>query len=148
VGGYEELTQPARIRQVDEGVEPRWHLVPTGAVARSQRRRAVRARVELPVRIPWAGGTLEGTTLDLSEAGARVLVDGWGLPPERGARVEITVSLEDTTAVDLRAEIVRTQERGAQWILAMRFVDAPERDEDRLRRRVFQALREHRAAEG
>jgi hypothetical protein len=30
----------------------------------------------------------------------------------------------------------------------MRFVDAPERDEDRLRRRVFQALREHRAGEG
>jgi c-di-GMP-binding flagellar brake protein YcgR len=148
VGGYEELTLPARIRQVDEGVEPRWHLVPTGAVARSQRRRAVRARVELPVRIPWAGGTLEGTTLDLSEAGARVLVDGWGLPPERGARVEITVTLEDTTAVDLRAEIVRTQERGAQWILAMHFVDAPERDEDRLRRRVFQALRAHRAGEG
>jgi PilZ domain len=148
VGGYEELTLPARIRQVDEGVEPRWHLVPTGSVARSQRRRAVRAWVELPVLIPWAGGTLKGSTLDLSEAGARVLVDGWGLPPERGVRIEITVAFEDTTAVDPRAEIVRTQERGAQWILAMRFVDAPERDEDRLRRRVFQALREHRAAEG
>jgi hypothetical protein len=148
VGGYEELTLPARIRQVEAGDEPRWHLVPTGQVARSQRRRAVRAWVELPVLIPWAGGTLTGNTLDLSEAGARVLVDGWGLPPERGVRIEISVTFEDASAVDLRAEIVRTQERGAQWILAMRFVGPPERDEDRLRRRVFQALREHRPAEG
>ena len=147
VGGYEELTLPAKIRQVEEGEEPRWHLVPTGPVAASQRRRAVRAWVELPVVLPWAGATLTGRTLDLSEAGARVLVDGWGLPPERGVRTEVSISLEDKVVVDLRCEIVRNQPRGAQWILAMRFLDVAERDEDRLRKRVFQALREHRLQE-
>ena len=147
VGGYEELTLPAKIRQVEEGEQPLWHLVATGPVARSQRRRAVRAWVELPVVLPWAGATLTGRTLDLSEAGARVLVDGWGLPPERGVRTELTISLEDKSVVDLRCEIVRNQPRGAQWILAMRFLDVAERDEDRLRRRVFQALREHRLQE-
>ena len=97
--------------------------------------------------LPWAGATLTGRTLDLSEAGARVLVDGWGLPPERGVRTEVSISLEDKVVVDLRCEIVRNQPRGAQWILAMRFLDVAERDEDRLRKRVFQALREHRLQE-
>jgi hypothetical protein len=144
VGGYEELTLPAKIRQVEEGEEPRWHLAPTGPVARSQRRRAVRAWVELPVVLPWAGATLSGRTLDLSEAGARVAVDGWGLPPERGIRTEVSITLDDKSVIDLTCEIVRNQTGGPQWILAMRFLDVSERDEDRLRRRVFQALREHR----
>jgi hypothetical protein len=148
VGGYEELTLPATIRQVEEGERPLWHLAPTGPVARSQRRRAVRAWVELPVVVPWGGATLTGRTLDLSEAGARVLVDGWGLPPERGVRTHVSITFEDRSILDLRCEIVRHQERGAQWILAMRFLDVSERDEDRLRRRVFQALREHRLREG
>ena len=147
VGGYEELTLPAKIRQVEEGEEPRWHLAPTGPVARSQRRRAVRAWVELPVVLPWAGATLTGKTADLSEAGARVLVDGWGLPPERGVRTRLSITLDDKSVIDLNAEIVRNQTRGVQWILAMRFLDVSERDEDRLRKRVFQALREHRLQE-
>lgn len=147
VGGYEELTLPAKIRQVEEGEEPLWHLAPTGPVARSQRRRAVRAWVELPVVLPWAGATLTGATADLSEAGARVLVDGWGLPPERGVRTQLSITLDDKSIVDLTAEIVRNQVRGAQWILAMRFLDVSEHDEDRLRKRVFQALREHRLQE-
>jgi hypothetical protein len=147
VGGYEELTLPAKIRQVEEGEEPLWHLAPTGPVARSQRRRAVRAWVELPVVLPWAGATLTGKTADLSEAGARVLVDGWGLPPERGVRTRLSITLDDKSIIDLNAEIVRNQTRGAQWILAMRFLEVSEHDEDRLRKRVFQALREHRLQE-
>jgi c-di-GMP-binding flagellar brake protein YcgR len=147
VGDYQELTLPAHVRQVDEGQEPLWHLVPAGPVARSQRRRAVRAWVELPVVVLWAGATLSGKTLSLSEAGARVMVDGWGLPPERGVRTELSMSFEDKSILDLRCEIVRNQTRGAQWILAMRFLDVPEQDEDRLRRRVFRALREQRLQE-
>jgi c-di-GMP-binding flagellar brake protein YcgR len=107
----------------------------------------VRAWVELPVVMPWAGATLTGATADLSEAGARVLVDGWGLPPERGVRTQISISLEDKSVIDLSCEIVRNQTRGSQWILAMRFLDVSERDEDRLRKRVFRALREHRLQE-
>jgi c-di-GMP-binding flagellar brake protein YcgR len=41
--------------------------------------------------------------------------------------------------------VVRTQARGAQWIMSIRFLDIQEKDQDRVRRRVFQALREERA---
>src|SRR3954451_25262168 len=36
VGGHEERTLPATISEVEEGVEPRWHLRVTGAAERSQ----------------------------------------------------------------------------------------------------------------
>src|SRR3954463_9089895 len=45
VAGNEERTLPARIVEVDAGERPRWHLAPTGPAQRSQRRKAVRARV-------------------------------------------------------------------------------------------------------
>jgi c-di-GMP-binding flagellar brake protein YcgR len=41
---------------------------------------------------------------------------------------------------------VRTQARGARWVMSIRFVDVQEKDQDRVRRRVFQALREERAS--
>jgi c-di-GMP-binding flagellar brake protein YcgR len=40
---------------------------------------------------------------------------------------------------------VRTQARGARWVISIRFVNMQERDQDHVRRRVFQALREERA---
>ena len=46
----------------------------------------------------------------------------------------------------LHGEIVWTSIRGAQWLMAMKFVDVPEKAADTLRRRVFQALRDERAA--
>jgi PilZ domain len=145
VGSDGELTLPARIALVDEGDQPRWHLVPTGPTERSQRRRAVRGRVELPVAIPWAGAQLLGWTVDISEAGMRALMDPWGLPPEAGTRLAATVDLGQAS-VDLHGEIVWQNSRGLQWLLAMRFDDVSEGDGDLLRRRVFQALREERAA--
>jgi len=41
--------------------------------------------------------------------------------------------------------VVRTQARGARWVMSIRFVNIQEKDQDRVRRRVFQALREERA---
>jgi hypothetical protein len=41
---------------------------------------------------------------------------------------------------------VWTSDRGAQWLLALKFEDVPEKAADALRRRVFQALRDERAA--
>jgi c-di-GMP-binding flagellar brake protein YcgR len=35
--------------------------------------------------------------------------------------------------------------RGARWVISIRFTNMQEKDQDRLRRRVFQALREERA---
>ena len=48
---------------------------------------------------------------------------------------------------DLRAkaQVVRTHARGARWIISANFVAIQEKDQDRVRRRVFQALREERA---
>lgn len=144
VGGDEERTLPAKIVEVEPGAEVRWHLVATGPAERSQRRKAVRARVALPVYLPWLDGQLVGETVDLSEAGLRALVDGWGLPPEPGTRLEVSLTLADEVLY-LRGEVVRQQSNGARWLLSMRLLDVPERDGDVLRRRVFQALREERA---
>lgn len=145
IGGYEERTLPGKIAQVETGPEPRWHLAATGPAERSQRRKAVRARVELPVVLPWAGAELTGTSVDVSEAGMRALVDGWGLPPQSGTPMRVTITL-DKDFVDLRGEVVWQADRGAQWLMAMRFDDVPEHTADLLRRRVFEALRAERAA--
>jgi hypothetical protein len=145
IGGYEERTLPAKIAGVDAGEDPRWHLAATGPAERSQRRKAVRARVELPVILPWAGGELTGSTVDLSEAGMRALVDGWGLPPESGTPMQVTITV-DKAFVDLHGVLVWQADRGAQWLMAMRFDDVHEKDADLLRKRVFEALRDERAA--
>jgi len=144
VGEQEELALPARIDEVDAGEQPRWRLTPTGPAERSQRRRSVRAHVELPVVIPWLDGQMTGATLDLSEAGTRVLVDGWGLPPEPGTRLRLNLTLGEAL-LDLRGELVWQRARGVQWVLAVHFDDVPERDADRLRRRVFEELRAERS---
>ncbi len=43
------------------------------------------------------------------------------------------------------AEVVRYQWRGSRWALSLRCPDLPEEEQDRLRRRVFRAMREDRA---
>ena len=145
VDGYEERTLPAKISGVDdENDDVLWNLAATGPAERSQRRRSVRARVELPVSMPWAGGLLTGNTVDLSEAGMRVLVDGWGLPPDPGTHTDLTLTLEER-ALHLRGEILRQTVTGPRWLLSLRFFDVPEVEEDALRRRVFKALRDERA---
>jgi hypothetical protein len=147
VGGHEERTLPAKISEVEEGVEPRWHLAVTGAPQRSQRRKAVRARVDLAVLMPWAGAQMTGKTVDLSEAGMRALMDGWGLPPDPGTQLPVSLTL-DEVVLDLRGEVVWHNDRGGQWMMAVRFDDVPERAADLLRRRVFETLRAERALTG
>lgn len=145
-GESEERSLPARVAAVDEGDVPRWHLTVTGPTRRSQRRKAVRVAVDLPVTMPWAGGLAAGLTEDLSEAGLRARVDGWGVAPDPGTRIRLDVTLDAAEgALDVAGEVVRLQVRGAQWLLSVRFLDLTERDEDRLRRRVFAAMREERA---
>ena len=144
VSGDEERMLSAAVTGVETGGGARWHLAVSGPSERSQRRRTVRARVELPVAIPWAGGEMVGHTLDLSEAGTLVLVDGWGVPPEPGDLVVVGLDL-DGTVLDVSGHVVRQQFRSVQWLLAIHFTDTLERVQDRLRQRVFQALREERA---
>jgi hypothetical protein len=145
IGGQEERTLAGTISQIDRGADPRWHLAVSGQAERSQRRKAVRARVSVPVIIPWAGSQMTGSTVDLSEGGMRALMDGWGVPLDPGTPSQVSLTLDDAL-VHLHGEIVWTSIRGAQWLLAMRFVDVPEKAADTLRRRVFKALRDERAA--
>jgi len=145
IGGQEERTLTGTVSQIESTTDPRWHLKVSGQAERSQRRKAVRARVAVPVIIPWAGSQMEGKTVDLSEGGMRALMDGWGVPMDPGTPTQVSLTLDDAL-VHLHGEIVWTSIRGAQWLMAMKFVDVPEKAADTLRKRVFQALRDERAA--
>ncbi len=135
---------PAVVSTVERGAVPRWHLAVTGPAEPMQRREAVRARLALPVTVEVNGTDLEGEALDLSEGGVRAVMDAFGNPPLPGTVVPLTVHLEDGV-VAAPAEVVRHQTRGTRWAVSLRFVDLPEKEQDRLRRRVFQAMREERA---
>jgi c-di-GMP-binding flagellar brake protein YcgR len=140
-----QRTLPAQITDVEQGAVIRWRMRITGPAETSQRRKAVRGRVTVPVEAEHGTIDLKGTTMDLSEAGLRAEFEGLGVPPEAGAKLGLAVQLEDGV-VKTRAEVVRTQARGARWVMSIRFVDIQEKDQDRVRRRVFQALREERAS--
>ena len=137
---------PGEVLSVEPGAALRWRLQVTGEAEASQRRKAVRGRVGMPVEIGYSAYDLVGETIDLSETGMRASVDGLGLEPEPGDSLDILVTLEDGP-LRTKGEVVRFQSRGARWILSIRFVNLSEKDGDRIRRRVFQALREERARE-
>ena len=135
---------PAQITEVEHGAVIRWRMRMTGPAETSQRRKAVRGRVTVPVEAEYGAVVLKGSTIDVSEAGLRGEFHGYGAPPEAGAPLLLTVSLEDGD-MKTKAEVVRTQARAAQWVMSIRFTNIQEKDQDRVRRRVFQALREERA---
>ena len=139
-----QRAMPAEVTDVEQGAIIRWRMRATGPAEPSQRRKAVRGRVTVPVTAEYGSIELRGETVDLSEAGLRAEFEGMGAPPESGARVDLLVSLEDGL-FKTKAEVVRTQARGARWVMSIRFANIQEKDQDRVRRRVFQALREERA---
>jgi len=135
---------PAAVVAVLPGDDACWEMGVVGPAEPSQRRQAVRADVQLPARVTVAGTATVGETVDLSEAGCRVVVDGWGLPPEPGLPAQVVLDLEDGEVV-APARVVRVLLRGARWWISLELVDPTEQVRDRLRRRVFQALRAERA---
>jgi c-di-GMP-binding flagellar brake protein YcgR len=139
-----QRAMPAEVTDVEQGAIIRWRMRATGPAEASQRRKAVRGRVNVPVTAEYGSVDLKGTTIDLSEAGLRAEFEGMGAPPESGAKLSLAVQLEDG-GIKTAAEVVRTQARGARWVISIRFVNMQERDQDHVRRRVFQALREERA---
>lgn len=143
-GQDSQRSLPAEVTDVEQGAVIRWRLRTTGPAEDSQRRKAVRGRVSVPVEVEYGSVELKGTTVDLSEAGLRAEFDGFGAPPEAGVGLILHLALEDG-AITTKAEVVRTQARGARWVMSIRFVNIQEKDQDRMRRRVFQALREERA---
>jgi c-di-GMP-binding flagellar brake protein YcgR len=135
---------PAEVVGVEQGAVVRWRMRMTGPAETSQRRKAVRGRMVMPVEAEYGTVELKGETVDLSEAGMRAQFEGFGVLPEAGNTMMLTFDLGDGP-VKMKAEVVRTQTRGARWLMSIRFVNIAEKDQDRVRRRVFQALREERA---
>lgn len=135
---------PAQVTTVERGTVPRWHLAVLGPAEELQRREAVRARLAVPVTVVLNGADLEGEVRDLSEGGVRVSLEAFGDPPPSGTVVPLTVHLEDGE-ITAHAEIVWHWNRGTRWGVSLQFLDLPEKEQDRLRRRVFQAMREERA---
>ena len=144
-GEENQRAVPAEVTTVEQGAVVRWRMRITGPAEISQRRKAVRGRVGVPVEVEYGATLLKGTTVDLSEAGLRAEFDGFGAPPEAGVKLGMKLSLEDGV-IKTMAEVVRTAARGANWVMSIRFVNIQEKDQDRVRRRVFQALREERAS--
>jgi hypothetical protein len=143
-GREDTRSLPAQVLSVEQGAVVRWRLQITGPAEVTQRRSAVRGRVSVPVEAGLGSVELKGETIDLSENGLRANFEGFGVPPEAGQSVDLVLSLEDGD-VRTKAQVVRFQGRGAAWLMSIRFLTIEERDQDRVRRRVFQALREERA---
>jgi PilZ domain len=143
-GPEDTRAMPAEVTGVEHGAVLRWRLRTTGPAEVSQRRGAVRGRVKVPVEAGYGSFELTGETADLSEAGARLVMEGFGILPDNGTTMDLQIKLEDGV-LKVKAEVVRVVARGAKWTMSMRFLGIEERDQDRIRRRVFQALREERA---
>ena len=135
---------PAEVLAVEQGAVLRWRLRLTGPAEVTQRRNAVRGRVAVPVEIGLGNAEFKAETADLSEAGMRVNLDGFGLLPDTGSTLDLRIEVDGVTVVT-RGEVIRAVARGARWSLSIRFLGLEEKHEDRIRRRVFQALREERA---
>ena len=140
----DQRSAPAEVVAVEQGAVLRWRLRITGPAEVTQRRKAVRGRASVPVEIGLGNLELKGETSDLSEDGVRIAMDGFGVLPEAGTTVDLRIEIEGGDVVT-KGEVIRVASRGARWSLSIRFLDIKEKDQDRIRRRVFQALREERA---
>jgi hypothetical protein len=140
----DQRAAPAEVVAVESGAVLRWRLRITGPAEVTQRRKAVRGRVVVPVEVGMGSLELKGESSDLSEDGAKISMDGFGIQPEPGDSVDLRIELEGGVVV-VKGEVIRVSARGARWFLSTRFLTIEERDQDRIRRRVFQALREERA---
>jgi hypothetical protein len=133
----------ARVLEVDTGGEPTWRLEPLGPVRDGQRRGAVRVEVGLRTAVADGARTVEGISLDLSETGVRgrwPLEDGW---PAVGDELAVTVQLSDTVLLTGPARVRRAYPTTDGRVEAsLEFSDWPERDQDQVRRRVFERLRQ------
>ena len=140
--GTDVRSVPAEVLQVEPGAT--WRLRVVGRSAAGQRRQAVRGRVVLPVELRAGDLAVTGESVDLSEGGVRVRLAGLEAPLASGAEVALVLQLEEGP-FPVAGRVIRCEERAKGWLVSVRFVDLAEKDGDRLRRRVFQALREERA---
>jgi hypothetical protein len=142
---------PCVLAAVERSEHPRWVLRRADAVQRGQRRDAVRAPLVVPVQLGPDTAPAGGTTVDLSEGGLRCVLDKgpapeWLEAPGQaiGTVVQVSVQLSDLT-VSCLGEITRRFPReDARTELSVRFVGMSEHDQDEVRRRIFDRLRDLR----
>lgn len=169
--GPEELRAlPAEVVAVETSGEPCWRLRATGPAGRGQRRAAVRATMQLRVRITKGTGHLDGVTVDVSEGGSRCILDAAPEPvtgekdaatgpsdeasaaaPAQpveltvGDVIEVAVSGSDGESIEAKAEVIRRHSRqDAKSEVSIRFIGLSEYQEDSIRRWVFAQLRDMR----
>jgi hypothetical protein len=119
-----------------------WRVITAGRAIRQQDRRYFRADLSAPVRMTWSAAGMrsqrrQGSTVDLSEGGALVLVRG--APPRIGAVVEVVIAVEGG---ELRtgATVVRHETLPGGTAVGLAF-DEPSSHGDELRRAVVAAER-------
>ncbi|MEJ5944124.1 PilZ domain-containing protein [Pseudokineococcus basanitobsidens] len=130
---------------------PGWTAVVVAPPQRVQRRDAVRVPVDLRATLARDGagdgapGTLDVPVADLSESGARCVVDPVALRLEQGERVRLGLPVAGLSG-PLAAQVVHRRFRaGSRGVLVgLRLVDLSDGDADVLRRHVFARLRELR----
>jgi hypothetical protein len=159
--------RPVQLLEVILGDQPTWRLKPVGPAARGQRRNAVRAPMSLAVEATLGTVQVIGETVDVSEAGLRVLfkpftgsrprpeapaapedgdaaTPGTDVPrPETGAVVDLALALDgQQPPIRSKVEVVRVHSRTDRLTeLSVRFIGLAEREQDRIRARVFTELR-------
>ncbi|MFB9377224.1 PilZ domain-containing protein [Kineococcus gynurae] len=101
------------------------------------RRGAVRAPTEVEARLSSDTGEARTTTVDLSRTGMRVR-DTADLPHTPHAPVEVSLALEDGSAVHARGEVLRVDEVSGEAVI--RFVDVDAPTADRLEHSVLREL--------
>lgn len=130
------------------GEEPRWETRLLGPVRRIQRREAVRVAVRLRVDVNAGGPPRTGTTVDLSEGGMRLVLDGpptdaHGEPVRRaGEPMLFTLRFDDQTVSGGAALSRRHRRTDGRWEASVEFTEVTERQRERLRALVFAGLRD------
>jgi hypothetical protein len=132
---------PARLVATEGGAEACWRVRPTGPAVAGQRRAAVRAPLSLGVSAE--AGRLRGTTVDISEAGFRGVLDG-PAGPRVGDLLDVVVDLGPGRLAATAAVTRRHPRADGRHEVSARFVELPERAQDQVRARVFTGLRDLR----
>ncbi len=97
--------QPALVvERVDQPLL-QWRLEPYGEPQLVQRREYVRVSTALPIEIEHRGEVADGTTVDISEGGFRVLTDAADLAP--GSELILRVTIDDKALV-IPGQVLRT----------------------------------------
>lgn len=143
------------LEQVELVEPPLWVLRPVGTLRRLQRRRFARADVSARVALsgepagssPTDGWAASGMLADLSEGGARVLLDtGQRMPAGLGEAMVVELRIGGSPLVTVATVVGLETLAPGRHQVRLEF-DLPERDSERVRRAVMQRQVEARCQE-